>query len=200
MGWQSRAQLTLTNTYITQRNVFKGLFMLCVCVLCCFSHVRLFVISWTVVFQAPLSLGFSRKEYWSGLPFPSRNPCCSTDQSFLPFQSGRIFHGFYKPYLTYLTIQGHLDCFYLVTIVNNASMIIGIELSVSVSAFNSFEYFPRNGADHMVWYDHSMCTFRGTTKCFPQGCSFLRSHQHCTTVPVFPHFYQCGLSSSVSIQ
>ena len=26
---------------------------------------------WTVVFQAPLSMGFSRQEYWSGLPFPS---------------------------------------------------------------------------------------------------------------------------------
>ena len=30
-----------------------------------------FVILWTVVHQAPLSMGFSRQEYWSGLPFPS---------------------------------------------------------------------------------------------------------------------------------
>ena len=35
------------------------------------SHVRLFVAPWTVVYQAPLSMGFSRQEYWSGLPFPS---------------------------------------------------------------------------------------------------------------------------------
>ena len=35
------------------------------------SHVWLFVIPWTVAFQAPLSMGFSRQEYWSGLPFPS---------------------------------------------------------------------------------------------------------------------------------
>ena len=27
--------------------------------------------SWTVAYQAPLSMGFSRQEYWSGLPFPS---------------------------------------------------------------------------------------------------------------------------------
>ena len=26
---------------------------------------------WTVAYQAPLSMGFSRQEYWSGLPFPS---------------------------------------------------------------------------------------------------------------------------------
>ena len=42
----------------------------CVCVRACvFSCVWLFVTPWTVVFQAPLSMGFSRQEYWSGLPF-----------------------------------------------------------------------------------------------------------------------------------
>ena len=41
------------------------------CVLSCFSRVRLFVTPWTVAHQAPLSVGFSRQEYWSGLPFPS---------------------------------------------------------------------------------------------------------------------------------
>ena len=35
------------------------------------SHVRLFAIPWTVVSQASLSMGFSRQEYWSGVPFPS---------------------------------------------------------------------------------------------------------------------------------
>ena len=35
------------------------------------SHVRLFATPWTVVYQASLSMGFSRQEYWSGLPFPS---------------------------------------------------------------------------------------------------------------------------------
>ena len=35
------------------------------------SHVLLFATLWTVACQAPLSMGFSRQEYWSGLPFPS---------------------------------------------------------------------------------------------------------------------------------
>ena len=35
------------------------------------SHAWLFAIPWTVAHQAPLSMGFSRQEYWSGLPFPS---------------------------------------------------------------------------------------------------------------------------------
>ena len=48
-----------------------------------FSHVWLFAILWAVAHQAPLSMGFSRQEYWSGLPcpppgiFPTQvlNPC-----------------------------------------------------------------------------------------------------------------------------
>ena len=35
------------------------------------SRVRLFMTPWTVTHQAPPTMGFSRQEYWSGLPFPS---------------------------------------------------------------------------------------------------------------------------------
>ena len=35
------------------------------------SRVRLLATPWTVAYQDPLSMGFSRQEYWSGLPFPS---------------------------------------------------------------------------------------------------------------------------------
>ena len=41
------------------------------CMLSHFSHVQLFVTLWTIAHQAPLSMEFSRQEYWSGLPFPS---------------------------------------------------------------------------------------------------------------------------------
>ena len=34
------------------------------------SHVQLFATPWTVAHQAPLSMGFSWQEYWSGVPFP----------------------------------------------------------------------------------------------------------------------------------
>ena len=36
------------------------------------SHVQLFATPWTVAYQAPRSMEFSRQEYWSGLPFPSQ--------------------------------------------------------------------------------------------------------------------------------
>ena len=54
------------------------------------SHVRLFATPWTIAYQAPPSMGFSRQEYWSGLSFPSpghlpnpgiehRSPALQTD-------------------------------------------------------------------------------------------------------------------------
>ena len=38
------------------------------------SHVRFFTTPWTAAYQAPPSMGFSRQEYWSGVPLPSP-PC-----------------------------------------------------------------------------------------------------------------------------
>ena len=35
------------------------------------SHVQLFATPWTAAYQAPPSMGFSRQEYWSGVPSPS---------------------------------------------------------------------------------------------------------------------------------
>ena len=57
------------------------------CVLSRFSRVWLFTTLWTVVCQAPLSMGFLRQEYWSGLPFapPGDLPDVS------PALAGRFF-------------------------------------------------------------------------------------------------------------
>ena len=43
---------------------------MCVCMLSRFSHVPLFVTSWTIAHKPPLSMEFSRQEHWSGLPCP----------------------------------------------------------------------------------------------------------------------------------
>ena len=39
--------------------------------LSCFSRVRLLATPWTAAYQSPLSMGFSRQDYWSGVPLPS---------------------------------------------------------------------------------------------------------------------------------
>ena len=46
--------------------------LLLLLLLSCFSHVRLCATPEMVAHQDPLSLGFSRQEHWSGLPFPSQ--------------------------------------------------------------------------------------------------------------------------------
>jgi len=45
--------------------------------LSCFNRVRLCATPWTAAYEAPPSMGFSREQYWSGLPLPS--PSGSTD-------------------------------------------------------------------------------------------------------------------------
>ena len=57
--------------------VYERVLFLTRCLLTCLSEVkqlsrvRLFATPWPVAYQAPPSMGFSRQEYWSGLPFPS---------------------------------------------------------------------------------------------------------------------------------
>ena len=55
------------------RHVFQASHLLssvCVCPLSCFRHAQLFETIWTIARQAPLSMGFSRHECWSGLLSP----------------------------------------------------------------------------------------------------------------------------------
>ena len=71
--------ITQMRTVLTLRAFLEGLNVFTVMVsaqwpwrVCClFSHVQLLTSPWIVARQSPLSMGFSRQEYWSGLPFPS---------------------------------------------------------------------------------------------------------------------------------
>ena len=50
------------------------------------SHVRLLVTPWTAAYQAPPSMGFSRQEYWSGVPLPSLTSYLHTNWNLLLYQ------------------------------------------------------------------------------------------------------------------
>ena len=58
---------------------------------CVVSRVWLFSSPWTVVHQAPLSMGFSKQEYWSGLPFLSPGIFPTRDQTQIFSLAGRFF-------------------------------------------------------------------------------------------------------------
>ena len=51
--------------------------------LCILSHVQLFATPWTVACQVPLSMDFSRQEFWSGLPFQGIIPVQGLDPPLL---------------------------------------------------------------------------------------------------------------------
>ena len=64
---------TLPDTSSHPGFCLRATFFSCVCACVCaqsLSRVQLFVIPWTVSCHAPVAMGFSRQEYWSGLPFP----------------------------------------------------------------------------------------------------------------------------------
>ena len=68
---------------------------LCACVLSCFGRVQLFGTPGTVAHWAPLSMGFSRQENWSGLPFPPPgdlpNPGIKATSLRSPALAGELF-------------------------------------------------------------------------------------------------------------
>ena len=64
------------------------------------SRVQLFGTLWTVARQAPLSMGFSRQEYWSGLPFPSRVDLLIPDSEPTSLMSPALAGGFFTTRVT----------------------------------------------------------------------------------------------------
>ena len=81
------------------------------CGLSRFSRVRLFVTQWTVACQVPLSMGFSRQEYWSGLSCPPPgdflNPGVEPASLASPAWAGRLFTSVQKPQVAAKHPRGH---------------------------------------------------------------------------------------------
>ena len=65
--------LLMAGGFFTTSTSWEAQTLVCMhtCLLSCYSHVWLFVTQWSIALQAPLSMRFSRQEYWSGLPCPS---------------------------------------------------------------------------------------------------------------------------------
>ena len=55
-----------------------------------FSHVQLFVTLWIIARQPLLFMGFSRQEFWSGLPFPSPGEEALQSGKAIPLQGGKV--------------------------------------------------------------------------------------------------------------
>ena len=66
-----------------------------------FSPVRLFATPWTVACQAPLSMGFSRQEYWSGLPCPPPGDPPNPGMERMSLKSPALVGGFFTTSATW---------------------------------------------------------------------------------------------------
>ena len=104
-----------------ERNVCVCIYIcVCVCVCVYYTHV-FFVYVWTVAHQAPMSMEFSRQEYWSGKPFPSPgdlpNPGTEPGSPTLQADSlpseppGKPCVCVYYIFFIHLPTDDHLGCF-----------------------------------------------------------------------------------------
>ena len=89
---------------------------------------------WTVACQAPLSMEFSRQEYLSGVAI-----------SFYRGSSQVPNPGIWI-YILFIhsSVDGHLDCFYILVIMNNAAMNICVQGFVWIDVFIPLGYIPRS--------------------------------------------------------
>ena len=86
-------------------------------------------------------------------------------------------------------VDGHLDCFHTLAIVNNATMIIKVQDSFQISAFVFFGYIPRSGISGS--YCSSIFSFlRNLHTIFHNSYINSQSHQHCTKISFLPYPHQ----------
>ena len=107
----------------------------------------------TVVYQAPLSMGFTRQQYWSGLPFPSLgdlpNPGIKPRSPVL--QADSIMDEYYSCVCVYACIffihlftDRHLGCFHIFASMNNDAIKMEVCIISSISCVHYLRYIPRS--------------------------------------------------------
>ena len=102
----------------------KGLGVVLSALLNHFSSVRLFVTPWMVVHQAPLSLGFSQQEYWSGLPFYPPGDLLDAGIEPWSFMSPVLAGGFFTTSTTW-EVGGDINSLVISFITTNRSSVTG---------------------------------------------------------------------------
>ena len=107
----------VNQTLLTLKRKLETSCAVCVCVCVCvlLSCVQLFATPWTVAHQIPLSMGFSRQEQWSGLPFPSPT----------------------VPYISYLKVGVVLHLLFSRSVVSDCNPMDG-----STPGFSVLQYLP----------------------------------------------------------
>ena len=88
---------------------WKWIYQFRVCALSCFTHVCLFETPWTVAHQAPPSMGFSRQEYWSGVPCPPPGDLPHPGMEPVSLMSPALAGGFFTTSATWDVLLLHVQ-------------------------------------------------------------------------------------------
>ena len=129
------------------------------------SHVRLFATPWTTAYQAPPAMGFSRREYWSGVLLPSSKMplgpfILSQMARFQSFYGSIILHyiHLYHIFFIHSVIHRHLGCDHNWAVINKAAINFGVFISFWFSFF--FFWILQKWNFCVIWY---FCFLRGSS-------------------------------------